>query len=321
MLKSAPEWWQRNAQTVNARLEPVRALADGVVYHAPNSEQDVLVFKEKGILYMYFHADLAAEVQSRMQLDAPLHLLSPYSQLAMLGLLWQPQPARVYIIGLGGGRIPLYLHHVLPDATIVSAEIDPEVIKAARFFGLQTDSRLQVRLREGRKLLAEQPAGQPFDIIMMDAFLGTGGGPRALATVEFYALCRQHLSPTGILIVNLLPDDHDFAAKEATLRAAFTHVWRIVDPDRGNTVYIAHNHDAPSYDDLQQRAREVATAYDFTFPLTEHAGRLAYMHLNPLQVPKALLHDAAVQGAVKQGRNDACYCGSGKKFKKCHGAA
>jgi len=25
-------------------------------------------------------------------------------------------------------------------------------------------------------------------------------------------------------------------------------------------------------------------------------------------------------GAPKLGRNDPCWCGSGKKFKKCHGA-
>jgi preprotein translocase subunit SecA len=28
-----------------------------------------------------------------------------------------------------------------------------------------------------------------------------------------------------------------------------------------------------------------------------------------------------VRGQAKVGRNDPCPCGSGKKFKKCHGAA
>jgi uncharacterized protein YecA (UPF0149 family) len=28
-----------------------------------------------------------------------------------------------------------------------------------------------------------------------------------------------------------------------------------------------------------------------------------------------------VNKAPKLGRNDPCWCGSGKKFKKCHGAA
>jgi len=27
-----------------------------------------------------------------------------------------------------------------------------------------------------------------------------------------------------------------------------------------------------------------------------------------------------VRGAAKIGRNDPCHCGSGKKYKKCHGA-
>lgn len=320
MLKQDLGWWQRNAAAVEARLHAVRALPDGAVYHAPNSDQNVLVYKQDGILYMYFHADLAAEVQSRMELDKPLHLLSPYSQLAMLSLLWQPQPKRVYIIGLGGGRIPLYLHHLLVDAQILCAEIDAEVIKAARLFGLQTDRRLQVRLREGRKMLAEQPAEKPFDIIMMDAFLGTGGGPRALATVEFYALCRQHLSASGVMIVNLLPADPDFAIKEATLRAAFRHIYRIEDPDRGNVVYIANDQLALSPHDIAQRAGELAGAYDFSFPIEQHAARLAAMPAHGFVSGTSLLYDAAAQVAVKMGRNDSCYCGSGKKFKKCHGA-
>ena len=29
--------------------------------------------------------------------------------------------------------------------------------------------------------------------------------------------------------------------------------------------------------------------------------------------------DPFVHGASKLGRNDPCSCGSGKKFKKCHG--
>ena len=29
--------------------------------------------------------------------------------------------------------------------------------------------------------------------------------------------------------------------------------------------------------------------------------------------------DATVRAAPKPGRNDPCWCGSGKKYKKCHG--
>ncbi|MEK7532659.1 MAG: SEC-C metal-binding domain-containing protein [Patescibacteria group bacterium] len=29
---------------------------------------------------------------------------------------------------------------------------------------------------------------------------------------------------------------------------------------------------------------------------------------------------AGVEGSNKIGRNDPCHCGSGKKYKKCHGA-
>ena len=46
----------------------------------------------------------------------------------------------------------------------------------------------------------------------------------------------------------------------------------------------------------------------------------------PAGVPEvnlAVLRHARVEmgDEPKIGRNDACYCGSGKKFKKCHGGA
>ncbi len=41
-------------------------------------------------------------------------------------------------------------------------------------------------------------------------------------------------------------------------------------------------------------------------------GKSAHHHAGPPQAP-------VVYGAPKTGRNDPCSCGSGKKFKKCHG--
>jgi preprotein translocase subunit SecA len=35
---------------------------------------------------------------------------------------------------------------------------------------------------------------------------------------------------------------------------------------------------------------------------------------------RSLAKPASGPGGVKLGRNDACWCGSGKKYKRCHGA-
>lgn len=48
------------------------------------------------------------------------------------------------------------------------------------------------------------------------------------------------------------------------------------------------------------------------FQETVRTGACAHHHHGPKEKP-------LVHGAPKLGRNDPCFCGSGKKFKKCHG--
>jgi preprotein translocase subunit SecA len=43
----------------------------------------------------------------------------------------------------------------------------------------------------------------------------------------------------------------------------------------------------------------------------------------PAEVPEdgaPVVQQRRVEAADQIGRNDPCWCGSGKKFKKCHGA-
>jgi hypothetical protein len=65
---------------------------------------------------------------------------------------------------------------------------------------------------------------------------------------------------------------------------------------------------------LVTQAFEVRQALDATtheFRAAVESGRFA----NQISVQQ----DPFVHGAAKLGRNDPCSCGSGKKFKKCHG--
>ena len=55
-----------------------------------------------------------------------------------------------------------------------------------------------------------------------------------------------------------------------------------------------------------------ATAEEFV-----HAAQTGEAHVHAQAAPTAPI----VNKAPKLGRNDPCWCGSGKKFKKCHGAA
>jgi preprotein translocase subunit SecA len=56
-----------------------------------------------------------------------------------------------------------------------------------------------------------------------------------------------------------------------------------------------------------------------------HLENVHYQHrdFNPALAPEELLapidDDQQSSGMAKVGRNDPCPCGSGKKFKQCHG--
>jgi len=73
------------------------------------------------------------------------------------------------------------------------------------------------------------------------------------------------------------------------------------------------------YDHLAT-ARVVTQAFEIRQALARHCGEfevsVASGRLANLAAKSA---DPFVHGAQKLGRNDPCSCGSGKKFKKCHG--
>ena len=44
------------------------------------------------------------------------------------------------------------------------------------------------------------------------------------------------------------------------------------------------------------------------------------MHAKVLRYFAAVVRAGSIRKAAEPGRNDPCPCGSGKKYKKCHGA-
>lgn len=316
-------WFAANLAAINRRLEGVRSAPDGILYHKPESDNDIMVCKQDGVVYLYFHPDVNEEIQSRLQLSAPVHLLSPYSRMAMLALLWRPEPVRVYIIGFGGGRLPMVMHHFLPATQVDCAEIDADVVDVARrYFGTATDARLHIALQDGRRVLAEHKKSEPYDIIVVDAFVGLGAGPRAFSTMEFFALCREKLSPDGVVVINSLDKDQSCSQKRLTILESFPLVMHIRDHDMGNEVLFGCNSAHMTKPMLLERARALDGQLGLSFSLADMAEAMEVMPLPPAVQQRApVLRDvqAPVAAPVKVGRNDPCPCGSTLKYKKCCG--
>ena len=217
--------------------------------------QSPILVHNAGHLSLCFQPD---EIQSQMREDAPDELVLPYTQAVAAFLLLNPSPRHILTIGLGGGSIPKWCFRTLPHARITTVEIDPRIIALRDHFHIPPDDhRFRILQQDGAAYLAAHhphtdagPDARP-DILIIDAF-GPSGQPRTLCTPAFYQDCQRHLSPNGILIVNLCdPLDNLYISR---IRHAFSgRIFVATFATGQNKVVFAANPLAPSLAPLASR--------------------------------------------------------------------
>lgn len=291
-----PERWRReNLAAIRRRLEWLRGEPDGTLHDERTSLHHIRVIKHAGQVQLYFvepDGQLAGPM-SRIELDRPLHLVAGYTQAAVLGLLWNPAPQRVCVLGFAGGRLPLVLHHHLAQTRIDSVDLDPAVGPIAeRFFGVAFDDRQRLFAGDARAFL--EAADATYDVVVMDAFRDGSDNLDHLATQEFYELCRSRLAPSGVLCVNLLHSDPRFGAKLATFAASFRYVYLV--EQRRSLILLGSERGRLPPGAVVGRAAELQRRYGFDFPLAEQAARLRQYRRDVLGHggPVELLRDGAV---------------------------
>lgn len=274
MIDDRTNWQIMNLAAIGQRLAWLQQQPDGIIFCKDSGVHYVAVTKDRShiklslIEKVNLHTDL---LQSIFDSNNPLHLVSEYTQAMLLGLVWQNQPQRIYIAGFGGGRIPLVLHHYLPETVIDCADIDAIAIEAAtQCFGVQFDSRLTVAIQDGREYLEQQNPYIQYDIIMTDVFFGNGYFPHRLATKEFYQLCKKRLSSDGVVLVNLLQRDDFYAEKVKTFQSVFSQVcvcpWKDI-----NSILIGSNSTILDKNEIVARAKYLQDGHDFSFSLVDRA--------------------------------------------------
>jgi peptide deformylase len=259
-------------------------------------------------------------IMSRIDLNDPMNLLGVYTQAMMLTLAWQPNPRHVYMLGFGGGRIPMVLRHHFPEVTITASELDADVVDVARkYFGMAPDDRVRVTVGDGLRHLADMPAGTAFDILLVDSYSGGGQHPVALSTREFYALCKSRLTPGGVVATNLIESDPKFADKVDWFRSSFTHMYDFA--HLGAHVLFGTDGAALTRQELVARAQSLQCEHAFHFPLAERAKATSVGLVESPNVVRSVptrANPVPARTSVQAiGRNDPCPCGSGKKYKKC----
>ncbi|MCQ0029752.1 spermidine synthase [Burkholderia glumae] len=185
------------------------------------------------------HFDLSA-TQSFMSLAEPERLVLEYTRIMMGFVLLAPAPARVLMIGLGGGSLAKYCHRHLPATTITAVEIDPGVIALRDRFHLPADGdRFEVICADGAHYMDRPEVSA--DVILLDAFEAQGISAQC-ASQSFLAACRERLRGNGVLVANFVDDDPALPVYLARVEAVFGMARAVLmTSNAGNCIVFAWN--------------------------------------------------------------------------------
>ena len=283
-------WQELNLAAINKRLAPVRRLSPGILFEQRSQYNHIIVRRTADqILLCYRHEHhRSEEVQSRLSLTDPLALLSDYTQAMLLFLAWQPAPQHILLVGLGGGRLQMVLHHYLQDTVLFTVEIDPLTVEVARrFFGFASEVHQQLTVKDGRNYLRSLPTEAPYDVILLDAYQASGI-PLHLCTREFYAECRAVLAPSGVIATNLQAGTPLYDAARKTFAASFRHT-AVCPLLGGNVVVIGSDAERLYPDQIRERVIAAQQRYHCDFALPEWTQALAIKASYRPSAP--ILHD------------------------------
>lgn len=178
------------------------------------------------------------ELQSRMRLDSPCGLEVDYTRTMMGFLLFNPEPAHIGMIGLGGGSIAKFCHRHLPASRMTVLEINPHVIALRSDFQVPPDDeRFEVLAADGALFLQTQ--APRYDVLLVDGF-DHDGQPAGLCSQGFYDDCLAALPEDGVLVVNLHYDHPDYPLLFERIRRSFGgNAVEIVTLEKSNSIVFA----------------------------------------------------------------------------------
>ena len=176
--------------------------------------------------------------QTALHPDRPGELEIVYTRVAMAGVALVPRDARILFVGLGGGAMPRFVRHHLPDARVEVVELDPEVVRAAReWFAFPGPEEIPVHVADGRAFLEAAEAGT-WDLVVLDAFSGSEI-PRPLTTRTFLEAVRSALAPGGVVASNLHTSSPDYLSMLVTYQEVFPQVVTLGVPGRRQRILLA----------------------------------------------------------------------------------
>jgi spermidine synthase len=157
--------------------------------------------------------------QSAMLFSDPDALISQYTRKMMAFLLFNPDPDRMLMIGLGGGSLAKFCYRHLPRSHITVVEINEDVIAMREEFCVpKDDDRFRVVHDDGARFL--ERLEEQIDVLLIDAF-DADGIALSLANSDFYSCAARQLTEKGMLVMNFWGPCERYVDNLAQARAAF----------------------------------------------------------------------------------------------------
>jgi spermidine synthase len=177
-----------------------------------------------------------------MALANPDHIELPYLRAMLVGLVFVPAPARILILGLGGGSLPRFLLQHYPDTVIEVVESRAAMVDVARdYFGLSDCAGLNIRIADGGEYLQQcLTEGQcRYDLVLVDVFDDQGLAPMVMRH-DFFAALASLVNVGGVAAVNLWSGhEESFRAVMRLLKLYFPNgAYSLPVMGRGNVVGI-----------------------------------------------------------------------------------
>jgi spermidine synthase len=242
----------------------------GITIHRSHDEHGTIeVIEDGGLRSLHFGSN---PKQSSMFLHDPWRLALSYTRAMTAPLLFNPQPQRILLLGLGGGSLAKFLLHHFPDCLIDVVELREQVVTLAYdYFRLPSDNRLNVIIDDALQFVrsSDHSRFSNYDLILIDAFEEKGIS-RSVCGLAFFDHCRERLSPNGLLSMNLWSGDY-ITATDLLLYMKESFSGRVIKlPVEGkeNIIGIAHMSQSPkqALKRLDSRARELREQLDVEYP-------------------------------------------------------
>jgi spermidine synthase len=197
--------------------------------------------------------------QTCINLNDPDRVVFPYARMTFAGLLLNPQPVSILIVGLGGGTIPTVLSRLYPTSTIHIVEIDAAVVRVAKqYFDFNESDKVRVFVQDARVYIKRAGLkNQRYDLIILDAFTGDYI-PEHLMTAEFLQETRSIMGETGVLVANTFSTSRLYDHESVTYTTVFGPFFNFKMPITGNRVIIATRQPLPDKKILQDRANRLS---------------------------------------------------------------